>query len=481
MSSRAEVNLRPAPDREIVEIADYVADYVIESDLAFKTAVYVLMDAIGCAFLALRFPECRRLLGPVVPGTIVPLGARVPGTRLVLDPVKCAFDIGILVRWLDYNDTWLAAEWGHPSDNLGGILATADFVSRRNLALGKPALTMRDVLVAMIKAHEIQGVMALENSFNRVGLDHVALVKLATAAVATRLMGGGREEIVNAVSQVWIDGQSLRTYRHAPNTGPRKSWAAGDATSRGVWLALISAGGEEGYPSALTAGRWGFYDVSFRGGRFSLPRPYGAFVMENILFKVAFPAEFHALTAVECALILHPRVRERLDSIRRIVISTQEPAIRIISKSGHLYNRSDRDHCLQYMTAIGLIFGELNAGHYSDEVAADPRIDPLREKMEVIEEPDYTRDYLDPAKRSIANAVQIFFADGRQTEKVAVEYPLGHPRRREEALPLIVKKCRENLRERVSPEQAVVFTDLCLDRKRLEAMAVSDFMELLVV
>jgi 2-methylcitrate dehydratase len=481
VSSREEVNLRPAPDREIVEIADYVADYVIESDLAFNTACYVLMDSIGCAFLALRFPECRRLLGPVVLGTRVPLGARVPGTRFILDPVKCAFDIGILVRWLDYNDTWLAAEWGHPSDNLGGILATADFVSRRNLAQGKSPLSMGDVLTAMIKAHEIQGVMALENSFNRVGLDHVALVKLATAAVAVSLMGGGREEIVNAVSQVWIDGQSLRTYRHAPNTGPRKSWAAGDATSRGVWLALISIGGEECYPSALSAGRWGFYDVSFRGGRFSLPRPYGSFVMENILFKVSFPAEFHAQTAVECAIILHPRVRERLDSIRRIVISTQEPAIRIISKRGPLYNRADRDHCLQYMTAIGLIFGELNAGHYGDDVAVDPRIDALREKMEVIEDTDYSRAYLDPAKRSIANAVQIFFADGSHTEKVAVEYPLGHPRRRAEAIPIIVEKCRKNLGEGVSPAQAAAFTDLCLDRERLEAMAVNEFMEMLVV
>jgi len=481
MTSRAELNIRPPPDPETVAIADYVVDYVIESDLAFNTACYVLMDAIGCAFLALRFPDCCRLLGPVVPGTIVPLGVRVPGTRFVLDPVKGAFDIGILIRWLDYNDTWLAAEWGHPSDNLGGILATADFVSRQNLAMGKPPLTMGEVLTAMIKAHEIQGVMALENSFNRVGLDHVALVKLATAAVTARLMGGCREEIVNAVSQVWIDGQSLRTYRHAPNTGPRKSWAAGDATSRGVWLALISIGGEEGYPSALSAGKWGFYDVSYRGDRFSLPRPYGAYVMENILFKVAFPAEFHAQTAVECALILHPHVRDRLDSIRRIVITTQEPAIRIISKKGPLHNPADRDHCLQYMTAIGLIFGELNAGHYRDDVASDPRINQLREKMEVIEDPDFSRDYLDPAKRSIANAVQLFYTDGSHTEKVTVEYPLGHPRRREEALPLLVNKCRENLGESLSVGQAAAFTDLCLDRKRLEAMAVNEFMELLVV
>jgi 2-methylcitrate dehydratase len=480
MTSREDLNVRHPPDHEIVAIVEYVADYVIESDLAYETACYVLMDAIGCAFLALGSPSCRRLLGPVVPGTVVPLGARVPGTSFVLDPVKCAFDIGILVRWLDYNDTWLAAEWGHPSDNLGGILSIADFVSRQKQSLGNPPLTMGDVLTAMIKAHEIQGIMALENSFNRVGLDHVVLVKLATAAVTARLMGGDREEIANAVSQVWVDGQSLRVYRQAPNTGPRKSWAAGDATSRGVWLALISVAGEGGYPSVLTADKWGFYDVSFHGGRFSLSRPYGAYVMENILFKVAFPAEFHGQTAVECALILHPLVRERLDSILRIVIRTQEPAIRIISKRGPLHNAADRDHCLQYMTAIGLIYGELNAGHYSDETAADPRIDFLREKMEVIEEPCYTRDYLDPAKRSIANAVQIFFADGSHTEKVAVEYPIGHPRRRNEALPLLVEKCMENLGDRLSNIQAATFIDLCLDRKRLESMAVNEFMEMLV-
>jgi 2-methylcitrate dehydratase len=481
MNSREELNIRPPPDHEMVEIADYVADYVIESDQAYETARYVLMDAIGCAFLALAFPDCRRLLGPVVPGTIVPGGARVPGTGFVLDPVKGAFDIGILVRWLDYNDTWLAAEWGHPSDNLGGILAAADFVSRHRESLGNPPLFMGDVLTAMIKAHEIQGVMALENSFNRVGLDHVALVKLATAAVTARLLGGGREEIANAVSQVWVDGQSLRVYRQAPNTGPRKSWAAGDATSRGVWLALISVAGEMGYPSALTADNWGFYGVSFRGGRFILPRPYGSYVMENILFKVSFPAEFHAQTAVECAIILHPLVRERFGSISRIVICTQEPAIRIISKRGPLYNAADRDHCLQYITAIGLIYGELNSGHYREDIASDPRIDSLREKMEVVEEPCYTRDYHDPAKLSIANAVQVFFADGSHTEKVAVEYPIGHPRRRDEALPLLVEKCRKNLGAGLSATRAATFIELCLDRERLETMAVNEFMDMLVV
>jgi 2-methylcitrate dehydratase len=439
------------------------------------------MDAIGCAMLALRFPECARLLGPVVPGTVVPDGVRVPGTSYVLDPVKGAFDITAMIRWLDYNDTWLAAEWGHPSDNLGGILAVGDFVSRRNRSRGKVPLSMGDLLAAMIKAHEVQGVMALENGFNRVGLDHVVLVKLATAAVTTYLLGGGKDEIVNAISQVWVDGQSLRTYRHAPNAGPRKSWAAGDATSRGVRLAMMAMQGEPGYPSALTAKGWGFYDVSFRGEQFRLPRSYGSYVMENVLFKVAFPAEFHAQTAVECALKLHPLVETRLDLIERVVIETQESAVRIISKSGPLYNPADRDHCLQYMTAIGLIFGQLTADHYGDAVAADPRIDRLRKRMEVREEPRYSKDYLDPEKRSIANAVQVFFRDGSATERVEVEYPLGHRRRRSEALPLLKEKARANMAATLPAERAEALIELCLDRRRLAAMPVNEFMDLLTV
>jgi len=480
MTTQADENIRPDYDREMVEIAAYVTDYVIDEE-ALATAGYVLMDAMGCALLALGFPECRRLLGPIVPGTIVPGGVRVPGTSFCLDPVKGAFDIGTLVRWLDYNDTWLAAEWGHPSDNLGGILAVADFVSRRSRAKGKAPLVMGNVLDAMIKAHEIQGVMALENGFNRVGLDHVVLVKLASAAVATRLLGGGREEIVSALSQVWVDGQSLRTYRQAPNTGLRKSWAAGDATSRGVRLALLAMQGEPGYPSALSAREWGFYDVSFKGGRFSLPRPYGSYVMENVLFKVAFPAEFHAQTAVECALRLHPQVADRLDRVERIEIATQESAVRIISKSGPLHNPADRDHCLQYMIAVGLIFGRLTADDYSDTVASDPRIDSLRERMEVREEPRYSRDYLDPEKRSIANAVQIFFNDGSATELVESEYPLGHRRRRDEALPLLVDKARKNMTTCLPAERAAALIELCLDRRRLAPMPADDFMELLTV
>ena len=480
MTTQADENIRPEFDREMLEIADYVADFTIESQEALDTAGYVLLDAIGCALLSLRFPECTRLLGPFVTGTVVPHGVRIPGTGYCVDPVKGAFDIGTLIRWLDYNDTWLAAEWGHPSDNLGGILAVADFVSRRNLAEGRAPLNMGEVLTAMIKAHEIQGVMALENSFNRVGLDHVVLVKLATAAVATGLLGGSRERIVNALSNVWVDGQSLRTYRHAPNAGPRKSWAAGDATSRGVRLALMAMQGEPGYPSALTAKGWGFYDVSFKGEHFRFQRPYGSYVMENVLFKVAFPAEFHAQTAVECALTLHPHVRDRLDQVERVEISTQESAVRIISKSGPLHNPADRDHCLQYMTAVGLIFGELTADHYGDAVAADPRIDRLRERMEVREEPRFSRDYLEPEKRSIANAVQVFFRDGSVTERVEVEYPLGHRRRRSEALPLLVEKARDTMTGRLPAPRVEALIGLCLDRKRLTATAVNEFMALLV-
>src|SRR6266567_1880377 len=480
MTAQADPNIRPAPDREMTAIADYLCDYEITSDEAYDTARYSLMDSMGCAMLALRFPECARLLGPVVPDTAVPLGARVPGTRFELDPVKAAFDIGTLIRWLDFNDTWLAAEWGHPSDNLGGILAVADFVGRRRVAEGKTPLAMREVLTAMIKAHEIQGVMALENSFNRVGLDHVLLVKLATAAVTTRLLGGGREEIINVISQVWVDGQALRTYRHAPNTGSRKSWAAGDATSRGVRLALLTMAGEAGYPSALTAGTWGFYDVAFRGERFRFQRPYGSYVMENVLFKIAFPAEFHAQTAVECVLALHGQVRDRLDEIDRVVIATQRSAVRIISKSGPLYNPADRDHCLQYMVAVGLIFGELTADHYADDIAADPRIDRLRERMEVVEEPRYSREYLDPDKRSIANAVQVFFRDGGSTAKIEVEYPLGHRRRREEGLPLLVRKCRANLSGRLAAGRVEEIVELCLDRQLLETTPVDEFMGMFV-
>jgi len=471
-------NVRPQPDKVVTDIADYVAGFRIKSDEAYNTARLCLMDTLGCGLESLEYPACTKLLGPVVAGTVVPNGARVPGTPYQLDPITAAFNIGAMIRWLDFNDTWLAAEWGHPSDNLGGILATADWLSRTRLAEGKPPLTVQDVLTAMIKAHEIQGVIALENSFNRVGLDHVVLVKVATTAVVTNMLGGTRDEIINAITNAWVDGQSLRTYRHAPNTGSRKSWAAGDATSRGVRLALMALKGEMGYPSALTAKTWGFYDVLFRGKPFRFRRPYGSYVMENVLFKISYPAEFHAQTAVEAAIRLHPHVKDRLDDIKRIVITTHESAIRIIDKKGPLSNPADRDHCIQYMSAIGLIKGSLTAADYEDAVAADPRIDRLRSKMTCVENKQWTRDYLDPAKRSIANALQVFFSDGSKTEKVAIEYPLGHRRRRHEGVPQLEAKFRTNLARRFPPKQQQAILALCLDPRGLAQTPVNQFMDL---
>jgi 2-methylcitrate dehydratase len=469
-------NIRPQPDQIMVDIADYAANYIPNSKEAIDTARYCFVDTLGCGLLALRYPECTKHLGPIVPGALLQNGARVPGTDWVLDPVHAAFNIGTMIRWLDFNDAWLAAEWGHPSDNLGGILALADWLSRT----GQSAFTVGDILHAMIKAHEIQGILALENSFNRVGLDHVLLVRVATTAVATAMLGGTKDQIVSAVSNAWTDGGSLRVYRHAPNTGPRKSWAAGDATSRGVRLALMAMQGEMGYPSALSAKNWGFYDVLFRGKPFSLGRPLGSYVMENVLFKISFPAEFHAQTAVECALKLHSEVKERLDQIDRIIITSQESAIRIIDKTGPLHNPADRDHCIQYMAAIGLIFGELTADHYENRVAKDPRIDALREKMTVLEDPHYSKDYLDPNKRSIANAVQVFFKDGSATEKVAVEYPIGHRRRRAEGIPLLVKKFEANLASRLAPDQCKKILALCLEPPRLQSTPINEFIDLFV-
>jgi 2-methylcitrate dehydratase len=469
-------NVRPKPDKVLVDIADYVSQYEIASAEAYNTARLCLMDTLGCGLEALEYPACTKLLGPLVPGTTVSRGARVPGTRFELDPVQAAFNIGAAIRWLDFNDTWLAAEWGHPSDNLGGILAVADWLSRN----GTP-IVVRDVLTAMIKAHEIQGVIALQNSFNRVGLDHVVLVKVASTAVLAQMLGLSREGIINAVSHAWVDGQSLRTYRHAPNTGSRKSWAAGDATSRAVRLALIAKTGEMGYPSVLTAKTWGFYDVLFRGKPFKFQRPYRSHVMENVLFKISFPAEFHAQTAVEAAVLLHPEVKDRLSDIRKIEIVTHESAIRIIDKKGPLNNPADRDHCIQYMVAIALVKGNLTAADYEDDVARDPRIDALRAKMVCIENKRYSRDYLDPKKRSIANQLQIFFRDGTPTRKAAVEYPIGHRRRRREGIPLLEAKFRRNLERRFPEERREGILELCRDQKRLEATPVKDFVDLFVI
>jgi 2-methylcitrate dehydratase len=474
-------NVRPQPDKVLVDTADYVTNYRIESAEAYDTARLCLMDTLGCGLEALEYPACTKLLGPIVPGTVVPNGARVPGTQFVLDPVQAAFNIGAMIRWLDFNDAWLAAEWGHPSDNLGGILATADWVSRTAVADGKASLVMRDVLTAMIKAHEIQGVIALENSFNRVGLDHVVLVKVASTAVVSGLLGLPREQIINALSQAWVDGQALRTYRHAPNTGSRKSWAAGDATSRAVRLALIARTGEMGYPSVLTAKTWGFYDVPFRGQPFRFSRPYGSYVMEHVLFKISYPAEFHAQTAVECAMQLHPLVKDRLAQIKRITIRTHESAIRIIDKKGPLYNPADRDHCIQYMVAVPLIFGRLTAADYEDAVARDPRIDALRAKMECVEDKQFSKDYLDPEKRSIANAITIEFEDGSKTREVVVEYPIGHRRRRREGVPLLIEKFKRNLARRFPAARQDAILSLCADQQKLEATPVQEFVELFVV
>jgi len=468
-------------DQVLVNIVDYVLDTRVSSAEVLDTARHCLLDTLGCGLEALEYPACKKMLGPVVPGTYVPNGARVPGTNYQLDPVQAAFNIGTMVRWLDFNDTWLAAEWGHPSDNLGGILAVADWLSRTAVSSGKRPLTMATVLEAMVKAHEIQGVMALENSFNRVGLDHVILVKLASVAVCGWLIGLSREELLNAVSHVFLDGNPLRTYRHFPNAGSRKSWAAGDATSRAVRLVLIARTGEMGYPTVLTASGWGFYDSLFKGEQFRFQRTYGSYVMENILFKISFPAEFHAQTAAECAISLHPQVRDRIDAIKSITIRTHESAIRIIDKKGPLHNPADRDHCIQYMVAIPLIFGRLTAADYEDDVAADPRIDTLRNKMVCIEDPAFTRDYLDPGKRSIANGITIEFIDGSKLDEVMVEYPVGHRRRRAEGIPLLLEKFRINLARCFPEKQQKNILDVSLDIDRLFDMPVNEYVDLYVI
>lgn len=483
--SSAISNVRPTPDQVLIDIVDYVLDPKrAETALALDTARNCLIDTLGCGLEALEYPACTKLLGPIVPGTVVPHGAKVPGTQFQLDPVQAAFNIGAMIRWLDFNDTWLAAEWGHPSDNLGGILAVADWLSRNAVAAGKPPLTMRDVLTAMIQAHEIQGVIALENSFNKVGLDHVVLVKVATTAVVARMLGLSRDEIINAVSLAWVDGQSLRTYRHAPNTGSRKSWAAGDATSRGVRLALIAKTGEMGYPSVLSAKTWGFYDVLFKGQPFKFQRPYGSYVMENVLFKISFPAEFHSQTAVEAAMTLHQQLGaagKTAEDIAAITIRTHEACIRIIDKKGPLNNPADRDHCIQYMVAVPLLFGRLTAADYEDAVAADPRIDALRDKISCVEDPQYTRDYHDPEKRSIANALTVTLSDGSVLPEVAVEYPIGHKRRRADGIPLLEAKFRTNLARRFPGKQQKAILDVSLDQNLLESMPVHDYVDLYVI
>jgi 2-methylcitrate dehydratase len=475
-------NARQNFDPELIKLAEYVNNYEVTSELAFDTAYYCLMDSIACAIEALRYPECTKHLGPYVPGTIVPNGARVIGTNYVLDPIKAAYDNGALIRWLDYNDTWLAKEWGHPSDNIGAILPVADYVCRQQASNSKKIL-VKDLLAYIIKAHEIQGGMALENSFNQVGLDHVVLVKLASTAIVTKLLGGTLEDITSALSQVWVDGQSLRTYRHAPNTGPRKSWAAGDAAARAVKLAMLTLKGELGYPTALSAPKWGFYDVSFKGNKFKFPEyfNFNSYVMEHVLFKISYPAEFHAQTAAECAIKLHDQIKHKLNNIAKIELTTQEPAVRIISKTGALHNPADRDHCLQYIVAIGLLHGELNAGHYENEAASDPRLDLLRECMHVTEDVSFTKDYYDPMKRSIANSVQVFFNDGSCTDKVTIEYPVGHKKRREEGLPLLQDKFKANIYNYYSKRQADNIMNTFNNKQELLNKPVNELLDCLIV
>jgi 2-methylcitrate dehydratase len=477
-------NIRPTPDQVLVDIVDYVLNYQIKSELAYETARNCLIDTLGCGLEALEYPACKKLMGPIVPGTVVPNGAKVPGTQFQLDPVQAAFNIGAMIRWLDFNDTWLAAEWGHPSDNLGGILATADWLSRNAVAMGKAPLLMRDVLTGLIKAHEIQGCIALENSFNKVGLDHVVLVKVASTAVVSQMLGLTRDETINAVSLAWVDGQSLRTYRHAPNTGSRKSWAAGDATSRAVRLALIAKTGEMGYPSVLSAKTWGFYDVLFKGQPFKFQRPYGSYVMENVLFKISFPAEFHSQTAVECAMDLHRELKKagKTDAdIKHITIRTHEACIRIIDKKGPLNNPADRDHCIQYMVAIPVIFGRLTAGDYEDSVASDSRIDALRSKIECVEDPAFTQDYHNPEKRSIANALTVEFNDGSKLAEIVCEYPIGHKRRRKDGIPLLEEKFRTNLARQFPAKQQERILTVSLNQKALEAMPVHEYVDMYVI
>jgi len=477
-------NTRPEWDKELIAIVDYVRDYQIDSELAYTTARHILIDTLGCGLEALEYPAACKLIGPIVPGTVVPNGAKVPGTQFQLDPVQAAFNIGALIRWLDFNDTWLAAEWGHPSDNLGGILAVADWLSRNAVTVGKAPLTMRDVLTSIIKAHEIQGVIALENSFNAVGLDHVVLVKVASTAVVSQLLGLSREETLAAVSLAWVDGQSLRTYRHAPNTGSRKSWAAGDATSRAVRLALIAKTGEMGYPSVLSAKNWGFYDVSFNGQPFKFQRPFGSYVAENVLFKISFPAEFHSQTAVEAAVALHDELNvlgKTVADIKRITIRTHEACIRIIDKHGPLHNPADRDHCIQYMVAVPLIFGNLTAADYEDSIAIDPRIDALRAKIHCVEDPQFTADYHDPNKRSIANALTVEFNDGSALDEFVVEYPVGHRRRRTDGIPLLEAKFRTNLARCFPAKQQQAILDVSLDQAQLECMPVHEYVDLFVI
>ena len=472
---------RPPLDTVSADIADYVHGYEITDERAYDAAHLCLTDTLGCACAAAHDPECRKLLGPIVPGTQVPHGARVPATSYELDPVKAAFDFSAMGRWSDFSDTYFGAQGCHPSDNIGAILALADHLSRRNVAARKPPLLVRDVLTAIVKAYEVQGVLAIDNSMYDVGLDHALLVKVATAGVAAQMLGATRDEIANALTNAWIDGHSLCIYRRSPHAGARKAWAGADATARGIFLAMLALRGEMGYPSALTTPQWGLYDVLFKGTPFKVARPYGERIVQEIQFKVAFPTVFNSQTAAECATHLHPLVKDRIDDIREIRISAHRTTLKLNTQSGPLATPAERDHCVQYIVAVGLLKGRIESSDYEHEAAADPRMDTLRAKTQVVEDPAYTRDYADAGKRASANAVQVFFSDGTNTDKVAVEYPLGHPRRRGEALPALKRKFEDGLALVFASTQKARILEACEDRTRMESMPIHSLMSLLQV
>lgn len=474
----AATNTRPSPDKVLVQIADYVDRYPVKSALALETARLALIDTLGCGLEALSYPGCTNLLGPLVPGTLVPNGARVPGTPHVLDPERATFNLGVMNRWLDWNDAFYGATVLHPSDSFAGLLAVADWLSRTRVAEGRKPLVMRVVLEAAVKTYEIMGGLALENGFTAVGLDHTLLIKVATAPVVTKLLGGNHEEIVNALSQAWVDGHPLAIFRRKPNTGPRKSWAAGDAASRGVRLALMAVKGEIGCPSALTAKTWGFYPVLFDGKPFRFQRPFGTYVIENTLFKIPYPTAFHGQTGVEAAIKLHPLVKDRLDDIKRVEVRCHNSTMVILDKSGPLHNFADRDHCMQYMMAIGMVFGTMTAEHYYDLIAADPRIDKLRAKMHLAESKQYEREYHDPAMRTNANSIQVHFKDGSKTPLSEVLYPLGHRKRRKEGMPVLAAKFETAVGRVFASKRRDAIVSACLEQKRLEEMPVNEFMDL---
>jgi len=476
----AHDNQRSEPDTAIVEMVDYVDGYKVDTKRAFEAAYHCLVDSLGCAFMAFAYPECTKLLGPIVPGTVVPNGARVPGTPYVMDPVQAAFNMGTLVRWLEFNDATWGETVSHPSDTLVTLLVVADWVSRNRVAQRKPPVLMRDVLELGIKAYELQGQLGILNPFRRVGLDHTIVVKIASTATVAKLLGCTRDEIFNALSNAWIDGHALATFRSEFNTGSRKSWAGGDAAARGVWLALLALKGEMGYPSALTAKTWGFYDVLLKGKALQLQQPYGTYIVENILFKVPSPTAFHAQTAVEAGIRLHPDVKDRLDEITKVEIWSHASSLMILDKTGPLHNPADRDHCLQYTVAVPLIFGHLTPEDYEDGFAADPRIDALRSKMVVVEDPSYTRGYTDPAIRSNAHAVRVHFRDGTSTRRVEVVFSCGHPSRRDVGIPFVFEKFNKGLAEVFAEKQRKAIQQAFADVETLLATPVNEIMDLML-